>query len=238
MEPSARPRLPGWACAGLALAATIAGGWLGLHLGERFGYGVAWLTDRDIAELKDMLIWCILSGAIVCAVAGVWLALRLTRSRAWAQRSALVALGVVTLGAAGIVLAAYPSPKSSGIPVVAYELRLPPDLPFPVFGNIGLTIWSQTSGQGCYIEILRMASERAEIVGSMVLQTSNLSPTLTRTLNQNSEGHWRLPVKPDAALDKSFGPWQRIEFIAPRRANVAPLPPGDYQIRYRVRRYM
>jgi hypothetical protein len=82
-----------------------------------------------------------------------------------------------------------------------------------------------------------MADDRAEITGDMVLQTSNLTPTVSRRLNGKTEGYWRLPIKPDAALGKSLGAWQRIEFIPPPRANVPPLPPGNYKIRYRVRTY-
>ncbi len=83
-----------------------------------------------------------------------------------------------------------------------------------------------------------MAGDRAEIVGDIVLQTSNLTPTVSLRLNTKTESYWRLPIKPDAALDKSFGPWQRIEFIPTPRPNMPPLPPGDYEIRYRVRSYM
>ncbi len=68
---SSRPLLPGWACAALAAIAAFLGGWLGLHLGEALAYALAELVDRDIAELKDVLIWFIVLGAPVCAAAGV-----------------------------------------------------------------------------------------------------------------------------------------------------------------------
>jgi hypothetical protein len=238
MESSPRPLFPGWACAALAALAAFVGGCLGLHLGDAFAYALAELVDRDIAELKDVLIWFNVLGALVCAIVGIWLTLWLTRSRAWTQRSAPIALGIVTLGSAAIILDAYPWPKSSGIPVVDYELRLPAGLALPDLGNIAITIWSVKSGQGCYIRQIRMAGYRAEVVGAMVLQTSNLTPTVSLRLNNKTENYWRLPIKPDAALDKTFGPWQRIEFIPTPRANVPPLPAGDYEIRYRVRSYM
>ena len=40
----------------LAPAAAIVAGWRGLHLGEAFAYALADWVDRDIAELKDVLI--------------------------------------------------------------------------------------------------------------------------------------------------------------------------------------
>jgi len=40
----------------------------------------------------------------------------------------------------------------------------------------------------------------------------------------------------DAPLDNAFGSWQRIEFIPSPRVDAQPLPPGAYDIRYRVQR--
>jgi len=229
-------RLPGWACALVAVVAVISGGWIGLHLGEAFGYALARWADRDIAELKDELIWCILMGGLVCAFSGVAIALLLTGVRRWVQRTAAIAACVTTLGAGALLLAAYPWPKTSGIPVIEYELQLPPGLPLPKHSEIDLTIWSKKSGQGCYIRDVRMAGDRPEIVGDMVLQLNNLEPSVSLALNRETEGRWKLSIKPDATLDKTFGPWQRIEFIP--NPNAKPLPQGDYNIRYRVRRYM
>jgi hypothetical protein len=111
MESSSRSLLPSWACTAFAALTAFFSGWLGLHLGETFAYAIAARTDRDFAELKGMLIWCIILGAVVCAFAGVWLVLWLTRSRTWAQRSAFIALSVVTLGAAVIIFSTYLAQK-------------------------------------------------------------------------------------------------------------------------------
>jgi hypothetical protein len=51
------------------------------------------------------------------------------------------------------------------------------------------------------------------------------------------ERHWRIPNVGDAALDRTFGPWLRIEFLPPHHEYLLPLPAGDYEIRYRVRHY-
>jgi hypothetical protein len=47
-----------------------------------------------------------------------------------------------------------------------------------------------------------------------------------------------MPIRADAKLDKAFGPWQRIEFVPNPRENVPPLPPGEYEVRYRVKKYL
>lgn len=232
------PRLPGWAVALLAPVAAIVAGWLGLQLGEAFAYALAEWVDRDLAELKDVLIWCSLMGALVGALAGIWLTLRLARTRRWIQRSALIVTGLAAFGAVAIGLAGYPWPKASGVPVIEYELRLPAGLATPNLSEIDLGIWSGNNGHGCFIRELRMAGGRPEITGSMVLGLDNLTPTVSLALHRKAEGVWRLPYKPDAALEKSFGPWQRIEFIPNPRRSLPPLPAGDYDIRYRLRRYM
>ena len=125
---------------------------------------------------------------------------------------------------------------TSGIPVVEYELRLPAGLPLPKHNEVDLVIWSDKYGQGCYVADVHMAGDRPEIVGNIVLQLNNADPSVSLALNRKTEGSWKLPIKPDAALDKAFGPWQRIEFIP--SARTKPLPPGEYDIRYRVRSYM
>lgn len=137
------------------------------------------------------------------------------------------------------MLASFDWPKSSGEPVVDYELRLPAGAALPERGKLDLTVWREKAGEGCYIDKVRMAGDRPEITGNLTLRTNNLSPSMSLRLNNAAEGYWRLPIAPDAALDKSFGAWQRIEFIAtPRATPLPPLPTGEYDIRYRVRKYM
>lgn len=222
----------------LAIFAAIAGGWLGMVAGNALVYAIAALTDRDIAELKDMLIWGMITGLPAGGLAAIWLGRRLTSAGKWAQRAALIPLCIAVLGGGAIMVAAFDWPKSSGIPIIHYELRLPAGMPRPERDKIGITVWREKSGEGCYIDQIRMADGRPEITGTIVLQTSNDNPTMSLELDRATAGYWRLPYKPDAALEKSFGSWQRIEFIPTPRANVPPLPPGNYEIRHRVRKYM
>ncbi|MBI5262716.1 MAG: hypothetical protein HY852_12970 [Bradyrhizobium sp.] len=223
----------------LFVAAVVAGAWLGQGAGEQLVYSIASLTDRDIAELKDMLIWGTISGLFVGALTGAWSALRLIGAGKLVQRGALVLLAATAFGGAGLMIASFDWPKSSGIPSVQYELRLPPGITASDQGDldVDLTIWDSRSGHGCYIESIRLVGDRYEIAGAFLLHKTDPHQTMSLRLNNATEGYWQLPIKPDAALEKEFGPWQRIEFIAPPR-QVSPLPPGDYEIRYRVRKYM
>jgi hypothetical protein len=135
-----------------------------------------------------------------------------------------LAAGLATFGAVAVGLAGYPWPKTSGTPVIHYELRLPAGLAMSRPNDVDPTIWSGKNGHGCYIRDMRIASGRPEFTGSMVLDLDNLTPTVSFTLDRKTEGVWRLPYSPDAAFEKSFGPWQRIEFIQNPRRRLPPLP--------------
>lgn len=222
----------------LAIAAAFASGFAGMQLGEALSYVVARLTDRDIAELKDMLIWSLIAGMATGAAAGSWIVLALARTRRWIQRGALVVLAVAALGGTAITVAAYDWPKSSGHPVVQYELRLPPGVALPPKNGIRFDQWQGKSGHGIYIRRTGAADGRAEIAGSFVIGRDSPGSEMSLGWAPNTESRWRIPFSGDALLEKAFGPWQRIELLPSPRANTVPLPEGDYHIRYRVRRYM
>ncbi|MBI5262717.1 MAG: hypothetical protein HY852_12975 [Bradyrhizobium sp.] len=223
----------------LFVAAVAAGAWLGQRAGEQLVYSIAWLTDRDIAELKDMLIWGAITGLFVGALTGAWSALLLMGAGKLVQRGALVLLAATAFGGGALMTAYFDWPRSSGTPVVRYQLRLPPGITVSDQGNadVDLTVWDSRIGHGCYIGSIRRVGDRYEIAGEFVLHKTDPHQTMSLRLNSATEGFWQLPITPDAALEKEFGPWQRIEFIAPPR-QVSPLPPGNYEIRYRVRKYM
>jgi hypothetical protein len=224
----------------LAIYAAVAVGWLGLRGGSALIEAIAALTDRDVAELKDMLIWSSLSCAAIGALAGIWLVLLLTRASREARKIILFALAIASACGTVLLLVSYDWPKSSGRPVVQYELQLPAGMPLPDRGDVDVTIWRERSGHGCYVARVRMEGGRPEIAGSCVISSDNLEPKLSLRLSRSMEGHWRLPFGPDAKLEPAFGPWQRVEFVdvPSPRGNIKPLPPGAYDIRYRVRRYM
>ncbi len=222
----------------LAIAAAIAGGFAGMQLGQAVSDAVARLTDRDIAELKDMMIWSLIAGMAIGGAAAVWIVFKLARTPLWLQRSALVLLALVGFGGLAITVAAYDWPKSSGHPVVHYELRLPEGVALPPMSELRLAQWRGKSGSGIYIARTGTVDGRAEIAGSFVIGRDSKGSEMALGLARNVESRWRIPYAGDAPLEKAFGPWQRIEFVPPPRENTMPLPPGEYLIRYRVRRYM
>lgn len=222
----------------LAICAAVAGGFAGMQIGEAIGYAVARLTDRDIAELKDMLIWCLIAGMATGATAGAWVTLALARTPRWIQRSALLLLSVIGLGGTAITVAAYDWPKSSGHPVVHYELRLPQGVPLPPMSELRLEQWQGKSGHGIYIDRTGMVDGRAQISGSFAINRDSEGADMALGLARNVESRWRIPYAGNAKLEKAFGPWQRIELLPSPREGVEPLPAGEYHIRYRVRRYM
>jgi hypothetical protein len=222
----------------LAIAAALAGGFAGMQLGEALSYAVARLTDRDIAELKDMLVWSLIGGMVTGAAAGIWTVLALARTSRWLQRGALALLAVAGLGGTAITVAAYDWPKSSGSPVVHYELRLPEGVALPPMSELRLTQRQGKSGHGIYIARTGMVDGRAEIAGSFVIGRDSKGSEMELGLSRNVESRWRIPYAGDAPLEQAFGPWQRIDLLPSPREGTVPLPAGEYHIRYRVRRYM
>jgi hypothetical protein len=249
--PSSSSRHAAWFRFTIAIIAFFVGGLFGFWLGQPLGYALAEWVGRDPAEVKDMLIWCIIATPIVMSALWAWLALILTGAGRMAKRVTLIWLILVTIGAVGILFESYDWPKASGIPVVDYELRLPAGMPLSDKYDIGLTVWNEKNGQGCYVDRLQHSNNRALLNGTIVVQLDNHTPTMSLRLpeslaldgprgpfvQKNPEGYWRLPYSPASKLETEFSPWQKIEFIAAPRA-VPPMPPGNYEIRYRLRHYM
>jgi hypothetical protein len=237
MELPAKPLFAAPIRHALALAALVGGGWLGLNGGSVLAYAIAGWTDRDIAELKSMLIWSTLAGGLVGAIAGVWLVLACTRCSREAKNTALMAGGVAVALGAVLMLGTFDWPKSAGTPEVMYELRLPAGTPQPRLDRVNVVLWSDKAGQGCYVSGVQRDGDRPVIAGSFLVNGQG-DRTLSLGLDREPQGYWAMPIKSDAKLDKAFGPWQRIEFTPIPRENVPPLPPGDYEVRYRVKKYL
>ncbi|MBX9825796.1 MAG: hypothetical protein K2Y27_12455 [Xanthobacteraceae bacterium] len=75
------------------------------------------------------------------------------------------------------------------------------------------------------------------IAGSFLVASKADSQTMSLGLDRRQEGHWKMPIRADARLDDTFGPWQRIELVPNPRENMPPLPPGEYEVRFRVKKY-
>ena len=221
----------------VGVAGGLIGGWLGLIGGEALAYAIATWTDRDITELKDMLIWSTFGGGLVGLLIGVVLVLTCMRSSVEARRIALIGLMTAVTCVGALMLGTFDWPKSSGTPNVLYEIRLPAGTPLPRRDKVDVKIWTEKAGSGCYVAGLRKDGDRPVIAGSFLLNDKPANRTMSLRLERGPEGYWAMPIAADARLDKSFGPWQRIEFIPHPRENVPPLPPGEYEVRYRVKKY-
>jgi hypothetical protein len=221
----------------LAIVVFIGGAWLGLYGGNWLIYAIARWTDRDITELKVMLMWGTLACALICAVLGVWLVLICTRCSREARRVGLIATGVAVMVGALVMLGSFDWRKSSGVPEVMYEIRLPEGMPEPRPDRVSMILLSERAGQGCYIAGVRRDGERPVIFGTFRVNGSG-ERTLSLGLDREPQGYWTMPIKSDAKLDKDFGPWQRIAFTPIPRENGSPLPLGEYEVRYRVRKYL
>ncbi|AMN42979.1 hypothetical protein RHPLAN_45500 [Rhodoplanes sp. Z2-YC6860] len=237
VEQPAKPLLIAPARHALAIVALIGGAWLGLYGGNWLIYAIARWTDRDITELKVMLMWGTLASALIGAVLGVWLVLICTRCSREARRVGLIATGVTVMVGALVMLGSFDWRKSSGVPEVMYEIRLPAGAPQPRFDRVSIILWSDRAGQGCYIAEVRRDGEQPVISGTFRVNGSG-ERTLSLGLDREPQGYWTMPIKSDAKLDRDFGPWQRIAFTPIPRENGSPLPAGDYEVRYRVRKYL
>jgi hypothetical protein len=221
----------------LALAAFLVLVGLGLIGGGALALAFAGCTEGDIAELEAMLIWSTLAVGLVGAIAGVWLVLVCTRCSREARHAALIAGGAAMAVGAVLMLGTFDWPKSAGVPEVLYELRLPAGTPQPRLDRINIILWSDRAGKGCYVSGLRLDRDRPVIAGSFSV-TGRGDQTMSLGLDRQPQGYWAMPIKADAKLDKAFGPWQRIQFTPIPRENVPPLPPGEYEVRYRVKKYL
>jgi hypothetical protein len=222
----------------LGIFAALAGGVLGLYGGAALAHAIATWTDRDPAELKDMLIWSSVGGGLVGLIAGVWLMLTCTRCSVEARRIVLIGLAVAVVCVGGLMLASFDWPKSSGTPSVTYEIRLPAGAPQPRSDKISVKVWNEKWGSGSYISGLRRDGDRPVIAGSFQVTSKADGQTMSLGLERGQESHWTMPIRADAKLEKAFGPWQRIEFVPNTREAAAPLPPGEYEVRYRVKKYL
>jgi hypothetical protein len=164
----------------------------------------AW-QSRDIGELKGMYVVGSLAAVPVLALASVWACLAITRATRRAVRLAGVAFGLSLLGAVPLVSGAYEPVKTSGSPVLAYELRLPPSLEAWDPSNIDVTIWSERDGFGCSIKTVRVVGGRQVVSGTCVISRTNQSPTMSLRFRPEGEGHWRVPMGPEAPREVSFG---------------------------------
>jgi hypothetical protein len=211
-----------------------------LPAGMAFGAGVAralaaW-QDRDIGELKGLYIWSSLAFGPVLSLAGLWAALVLTRGHSYAIRLVRNLFGGAVFVALFLCVASYEPIKTSGWPVIAYELRLPRAIEVPDRSGIDVTVWSETGGKGCAVDRIASIDDRLVVSGDCVITNDN--PTMSLLIRPNAEGHWKLPVPARPAIERSWGTWTPLALLPAPRHGTLPLPEGEYGIRYRVRGFI
>lgn len=91
----------------ITLAAAAFAFVIGAYAGSAFGYLIAGVSGRDPAELKDILIWCMIGGTLVFSTGAIWLSVYLLKAVRWIKIVAGVLFCIATLGSASIVTLAY-----------------------------------------------------------------------------------------------------------------------------------
>ena len=152
---------------------------------------------------------------------------------------ALITLMVAGLGAAAVALLGQGSARTSGLPLVEFEIQLPPGILLPDDRHIDVMLWNGHSGRGCKVIQVRREGPRAVIYGQVLARRGDGEQRLSLRLSDYAEGFWPLSAdEPSTRPDPAFGPWQPIRFVEGPRAEDSPLPPGRYEVRYRIARYM
>lgn len=151
----------------------------------------------------------------------------------------VLALGVLLLlgAAAAAVVTMRPWEKRAGIPLVEFEIRLPAGILLPDDQHIQVTLWSGNAGTGCRVIEVRRTGARPVVAGNFPVNRDD-DPRLSLRLSSTAEGYWAMPVERKAALEQRFGAWQTVHFLPQPRMEEAPLPPGNYEVRYRVKKYL
>jgi len=144
----------------------------------------------------------------------------------------------LAVGAAMIVVSRF-GPKRTGAPLVEFEIKLPAGILLPDDKSIGVMLWHEnaSSGMGCKIAHVKRSGPRPVVMGNCVVGRT-ARELLSLRLSWYSESYWRMPITSKAPIDPAFGSWQRIEFVQDLHKEEAPLPRGEYDVRYRVTRYM
>lgn len=80
---------------------------IGAHLGGALGHGIAVITGRDPAELKDMMIWCMIGTAFSSGAGAIWAMILVLKANRWIKIAAGTLFCLVALGSIGITTLAY-----------------------------------------------------------------------------------------------------------------------------------
>jgi len=151
----------------------------------------------------------------------------------------LITLMAAGLGAAAVAMLGQWSARTGRLPLVEFEIQLPAGVLLPDDRHIDVMLWNGHSGRGCKVIQVRREGARAVIYGQVLARRGDGEQRLSLRLSDYAEGFWPLSAdEPRTKPDPAFGPWQPIRFVEGPRAEDSPLPPGRYDVRYRIVKYM
>ena len=147
----------------------------------------------------------------------------------------LAALTIAGLVSALLATSAQFNARPAGSPLVEFEIQLPPGILLPDDRNISVTLWNGHSGTGCKVTEIRRTGSRGVVAGRFVVRRGE--QRLSLRFSRYAEGFWEMPVEPHTPVNRDFGPWQSIRFSTDR-IEESPLPPGQYEVRYKIAKYI
>jgi hypothetical protein len=145
----------------------------------------------------------------------------------------LAAIGACVLATALVAANRRQHPRRSA-PLVDFEVRMPAGILLPDDHHIGVMLWAGNLGRGCHLYQVRRTGNRPVVAGNFIMAGSE-EHHLSLQLSGAAEGYWSVSIDATATSDDDFGPWQKIVFTKSPRLEEPPLPPGDYEVRYRVK---
>jgi hypothetical protein len=80
---------------------------IGAHLGGALGHGIAVITGRDPAELKDMMIWCMIGATFSSGAGAIWAMMFVLKAHRGFKIAAGVLFCLVALASISITALTY-----------------------------------------------------------------------------------------------------------------------------------
>jgi hypothetical protein len=182
-------------------------------------------------------------GAVVGLLVGPILVLRWAGHRrrgALLPRVALAVLGAVAVVAAGVGIfwTMRPLVNPNGpAPQLVFEIRLPPSVAAPaVTADSPVELQTSRNRMPATMQGGRHEGDRVVLAGRVDLYYRTWERTLVLTMPDKSDVLFDISLGLTPEASKSFGPWQRAEFIAqPGRGQAQRAAAADrYELRYRV----
>lgn len=229
----------------LALVVGLVGAALGFVLGAAVAAALAPLLG--ISEFEGAAgYFAVFIGGPLGAVLGFGtstvLVLRRSGHRslaAIAGRLALVAVGVLAVGAAA--LAAFwvmrPVINTNGpAPQLVFEIRLPPEAAPPNVDGYAIELQTSRNRMPGRLEGPREEDGRMVIAGSVEMYFRTWRRTLVLTTPDKTDVLFDIRLGPSPAHGATFGAWQRPDYIGePGKDEARPATAADrYEIRYRA----